>query len=294
MLPVFSEAVTGEKLVVGPPFFNKVNNPLFLILIFLMAVGPLISWRTTSMNQLKKLFLKPFIAASLVSIFLFFIDQTRPLASIAFGLSAFVILSILMELYKSVSHRKTQDNSYFETTKTLLVSRKRKYAAHLVHIGVALCTISITASSAYKIERDVVIKKGETITIGKYKVSLDEISQGKDIGYGFLRTILTIKNSATEEFITRLSPEKRIYTKSEEVTSEVDIYSNVLDDFYVALAGLEQPSSLGDDQISVIFKFFINPLQVWLWFSTLLMLIGSVILIFDRSKRKFQAKESVN
>ena len=288
MLPVISEAVNNEKLVVGPPFFNKVNNPLFLVLIFLMAVGPLISWRKSSLAQIKKLFLRPFILGSIVTIFLMTIDSSRVLSAISFGLSFFVISSVLMEFYKSAKARSKAKNSSVITESISLISNKRrKYAAHIIHIAVALCVISITASSAYKIEKDITLKKGESIEIGKYKITLNELGEGKATNYGFLRSELTISNAKTGEFITKMLPEKRIYSRNQEVTTEVDIYSHSLEDLYVALAGLENvdPTQASKEKISAVFKIFINPLQVWLWISSLLMLVGALLLIFEKSNK---------
>ncbi len=304
MLPVLSEAVSDEKLVVGPPFFNRVNNPLFLFLIFLMAVGPLISWRRASLGQIRKLFLRPFIFGSLVSAFLMVIDPTRILSAISFGLSFFVVSSILMEFYKSAKARsKTSGSSVISSGKELLSSKRRKYAAHLIHFSVALCAVAITASSAYKIERDISLKNGESAEVGSYKITLDKMEEGRGSGYGYLRSTLSVYSIRTGELITHLTPEKRIYGKSQEVTTEVDIRSGALEDLYVALAGIDrEPTSNGggdnvDPHSSLgetigVFKVFVNPLQIWLWVSSFLMLIGAMILIFERTIFSETSKES--
>src|SRR5690606_2590927 len=104
---------------------------------------------------------------------------------------------------------------------------------------------------------------------------LDRMEEGRGFGYGYLRSIISVHSVKTGEFITELKPEKRIYGKSQEVTTEVDIRSSALEDLYIALAGIEReanesnthPHSGVGDTIGV-FKVFINPLQVWLWVSS--------------------------
>ncbi len=278
MLPVISEAFTGEKSVVGPPFFNKINVPLFLMLLFLMAIGPLISWRKNTYKQIRSLFLVPFILGLLCSLLGIFLDPTRPLASLSFGLSFFVITSVLIEWHKRARVRaKSSGSGTFKESIGLLKSKTKVYGAHIVHMGVALIAISITASSAYKIERDIVIKKGVSVEVGGYSLSLNTIQDFAVKGHGGLRAIVDV-HGRNGELITQLKPEKRVYGKSQEVTTEVDIYSTLKEDLYIALSGLEGELQ---DNPSVVFKVFVNPLQVWLWFSSLIMLLGSVLLILD-------------
>jgi len=278
MLPVISEYFSGEKSVVGPPFFNKINVPLFLMLLFLMAVGPLISWRKNTFRQFRSLFLMPFILGLLCSLLGVYLDGTRPLASLSFGLSFFVITSILIEWHKRA--RARAKNSGLSTLKEgagLLKSKTKIYGAHIVHLGVAFVAIAITASSAYKVERDIVIKKGESAVIGTYLFRLSEIQDFSLKDYGGLRAVVDVTTVAGEP-VTQLKPEKRVYGKKQEVTTEVDIYSTLKEDLYIALSGLEGEIK---DNPSVVFKVFINPLQVWLWISAMLMLLGSIMLILD-------------
>jgi cytochrome c-type biogenesis protein CcmF len=278
LLPVISEAFSGEKSVVGPPFFNKINVPLFLILLFLMAVGPLIAWRRNTLKQLKKPFLVPFLFGLSCSVLGWYLDGSRPLASLSFGLSFFVLISVLNEWHKRARARsKVSGTSTMREGVALLTSKTRIYGAHIVHMGVALVAIAITASSAYKVERDIVLKKGESAEIGSYSFKLSEINEFTLKDYGGIRAIVDVSTIAGDD-IASLKPEKRVYGKKQEVTTEVDIYSTLKEDLYIALSGLEGGMK---DNPSVVFKVFINPLQVWLWISALFMLLGSLLLILE-------------
>lgn len=278
MLPVISEYFAGEKSVVGPPFFNRINVPLFLALLFLMAVGPLISWRKNTFKQFRSLFLAPFLLGLVCSVLGVYLDSTRPLASLSFGLSFFVVTSILIEWHKRARVRaKSSGQSSMSEGVKLLTSKTKVYGAHIVHLGVAFVAVAITASTAYKIERDIVVKKGESVSVGAYTFRLSEIEEFSLKDYGGLRAIVDVASSGGLP-VAQLKPEKRVYGKKQEVTTEVDIHSTLKEDLYIALSGLEGEMK---DNPSVVFKVFINPLQVWLWISAMLMLLGSIMLILD-------------
>ena len=90
MFPVISEALTGQKSVVGPPFFNQVTAPMFTALLFFMGIGPLVAWRRASMTALKKTFTRSLIFGSILFLTGIFIDPSRPFAALFFGVSGFV------------------------------------------------------------------------------------------------------------------------------------------------------------------------------------------------------------
>lgn len=288
MLPVITEAMTGEKSVVGPPFFNKVNNPLFLALLFLMAIGPLISWRKNSLKQLKKLFLFPFLLSTFFFILGVWLDPERPLASLSFALSGLVVITIAIEFHRAARARSVvSGKSSIMEVGALLIRKPRKYGAHVVHLGVAFAAISITASMAYKIERDLALELGSPQKVGSYNLALLGLKEGSGYGYKSLSTEIEVSDARTGEFITRMYPEKREYTRSGEITTEVDIRSTLKEDLYIAFAGLEQiekgavsPAGSVQNKRAVL-KVFINPLQVWLWFSSLLILFGSLVILAE-------------
>jgi len=350
MLPVITEAMTGEKSVVGPPFFNKVNNPLFLALLFLMAVGPLISWRKNSIAQIRKTFIVPVLISGIIFISLVLIDSGRSLAALrffafsfnvlitlrfsnhefrsqnfkilsilticlssivsiytflsnfdafihsdqiltclSFSLSALVVLTIFMDFYRAAKIRAaTKKRNLPSQVVSLLKSKPRRYGAHLVHLGVAFAAISITASMAYKIERDLALELGAPQKVGSYNLALLGLKEGSGYGYKSLSAEIEVSDAKTGEFITKMYPEKRAYSRSTEVTTEVDIRSTLKEDLYIAFAGLEQIDEgvVNSDPGSVqnkraVLKVFINPLQVWLWFSSLLILFGSLVILAE-------------
>ncbi len=285
MFPVISEWLAGEKAVVGPPFFNQVNVPLFLFLIFLLCIGPLIAWRKTTLPALWRTLGAPYAAGSVITVLFFWLDTTKPLAALAFGLSVFAMMTIEGEVRRGfVARRELRHEGLARTAVQLIRKRPRKYGGFLVHLGVAVMTIAITASMAYKIEKDITLKIGEQTAVGRYQLKLDSLNEEQRGNYTALISGVSIYTADGKTLLGSLRPERRFYPRSQETTTEVDIRITPRDDLYLALAGsdtqgLAQGAEFNPLERPVIFKVFVNPLQVWLWIGALIVLSGTVMLV---------------
>ncbi len=286
LFPIISEAVTGEKSVVGPPFFNQVNVPLFLLLLFLMGVGPLLAWKRSSGKALLKNFIRPFLGGSAITILFLFIDSARVYAATSFGLCVFVLIAIGSEFHRGVKLRKelTAENSA-QGFVNLLRRKPRQYGAHIIHFGVAVMTISITASMAYKIEKDFTLRIGESYEVGRFKLTLEDIFEQKHSNYTALKTVVRVNEKKSGNRLGELLPEKRFYPKGEESTTEVDIQMSPREDLYLALAGLniDTPEQTDYRQNEAVFKVFVNPLQIWLWIGAFFVAVGTIVVISPRA-----------
>lgn len=288
MFPVISEAVKGEQSVVGPPFFNKVNVPLFLILLFLMGVGPLIAWKRTSFKTIKHLFFWPFIGGSLISVLFFVLDSSRVFTAISFGVSTFVVVAMFGEFHRALRVRK--DLGLAGGMIKVIAQKPRRYGGHLVHLGVVVMAVAITASMSYKQEKDFSLKVGESYEIGRYRLQLETLNEENKKNYVALISEVKVLDSVSSQLITTLRPERRFYPKSNETTTEVDIRMTLLEDLYLALAGVESGTAPGEsvdlDKMAATFKVFINPLQIWLWFGALVVLSGTLVVLFFGNKNE--------
>ncbi|MBL7662158.1 heme lyase CcmF/NrfE family subunit, partial [bacterium] len=278
LFPVISEAVVGEKSVVGPPFFNQVNSPLFLCLLFLMGTGPLLAWRRTSLSKLKSLLAFPLLVGSAATVTLFIIDLSRPLAALSFGILLMGMTTILAEFRRGLRVQ----NEILPNMKRLslaaiwrLIRQKpRRYCGYLVHAGIYVMALGIIASSVYKIERDVSLVPGEAVEIGRYRIELANLREQSFPNYQALIAEVKVLDR-NNSLIQILFPEQRFYPRGEQVTSEVAVHSTLLEDVYLALGGLDNSSS----ESRAAFKIFLNPLQVWLWIGAGVLFCGIFLLI---------------
>jgi len=287
MFPIISEAVTGTKQTVSIPFFNKVNVPLFLALIFLMGVGPMIAWRKATLSNLSRAFLVPATSALIVTAVLLWAGIRDVYPLLAYSLSFFALMTVIVEYYKGVrSIQASEDNkNVFSATSTLVKKHRSRYGGYLIHIGVVVAAVSITASMAYKVEKEFSLGLGESLVLGRFKITLNEIKGDSNENYESLFTVVSLFNNDTGNLIEKLHPEKRYYIQSKETTTEVALRMGVREDFYMALAGYD------DSTRKATFKVFINPLQIWLWFGGIIMLLGTgVVLVPDKKEVKVKAQ----
>jgi cytochrome c-type biogenesis protein CcmF len=280
--PFISEAIRGDKSTVTAAYFDKINVPIGLALLILIGICPLIAWRKTSAQNLKRGFLLP-AAVSLaggVGLFAAGIRRGYPLASFTFCI--FVVVTILTEFYRGTrARRETTGENPLLALGRLISKNKRRYGGYIVHIGVVLIYIGITGSSAYKVEKEVSVKEGEEFSIGDYTLKFERFSQYPTQSKVVNAAVVSVFDAGKKVDI--LTPEKNIHFKySDQPVTEVSIYWNLKEDLYLILAGF-------DAQGRASFKAVINPLVVWLWIGGIVMGLGSVVAIWPDKKRRSYA-----
>lgn len=277
VFPIISEAVTGNKITVGQPFFNQVNTPLFLMLVLLTGICPLIGWRKASIENLRRNFLRPAATALLSGIIMAVFGVREPYALLAFTLSAFVGATIIQEYVTAIRSRKklTGESSPSAALK-LLWRMRRRYGGHIVHFGLAVMVVGIAASSAYKLEAQGTLKKGETLAIGDFVLQYESFR----VFEKYNRTVYAAKLGVFKDGvrIDEMEAERRNYINAKQPTTEVAIRSTLLQDLYVTMPGIGR----GDE---ITLKVAVNPLLIWIWFGSCLMVLGGILAIIP-SRRK--------
>ncbi len=275
MFPVLSEAVTGTKQTVSIPFFEAVNIPLFLFLIFLMGVGPLIAWKQANLQSLKRTFLIPFVSSFVIAGILVWAGVTQFYPVLSYSLCWFVTMTVLGEYHRGIKAQRSvvASDSLVEASSKLLRRHRTRYGGYLVHLGVVVATIGITASMAHKVEREFTLAKGESYEIGRFKITLDGLEQAVNQNYESLSATTTVSSLGSGKEIGKLNPELRLYLRNKETTTEVALRMGLREDVYLVLAGTDESGS------RAAFKVFINPLQVWLWIGVIIMVCGTAVVL---------------
>jgi cytochrome c-type biogenesis protein CcmF len=282
MFPILSEAVTGTKQTVSIPFFNAVNVPLFIVLILLMGIGPMIAWKKATLSNLKRAFLMPSLVSLVLTVILLWAGVRDIYPLFAYVVSFFALMTIMVEYHKGVKAMRISDSnkSLVDATTSLVKKHRSRYGGYLIHIGVVVCSVSITASMAHKIEKEFTLAKGDSVSVGRFNFKLDEVTGERNDNYEALITTMSVFNKDTGAFIEAMHPEKRYYIAKQETTTEVALRMGAREDIYIALAGWD------DTQSKATYKIFINPLQVWLWIGGLIMIFGTAVVLVPDSKKK--------
>jgi cytochrome c-type biogenesis protein CcmF len=283
LFPVLSEYVTGSKVTVGAPYYNRVMVPVGLFLIFLTGVGPLLAWRSTSLRAIRRNFVLPCIAILVTAVVLIACgvqpwkddNATGSIyALVCFSLGAGVITAIAAEFLRGAGVVRTQTGKNILSSAVLLTRRNtRRYGGYLIHFGIVVMFIGL-AGAAFNQSKELEMSFGDSIQLNGYKLVCQSYSQDSKPGYDTDYALLDVFHNGKK--ITQLTPEKRLYfpdTDHAQNSTVVAIHSTLAGDLYVVFEGRNP------DNDKPIIKFFLNPLVNWVWIGVLIVIVGTIIAL---------------
>jgi hypothetical protein len=274
---VFSEWFTGDRISVGAPFFNKVNIPAGLLLLFLTGVGPLLAWRKTSTESLKRNFGWPLAVGILAGAVAFTLGFREFYSLICFILCFFVAATILLEFYRGANVIRARSGASFAACAIDLTMRNtRRYGGYIVHMGMVFVFIGL-AGAAFNRDVQKDMQVGQTMQIGPYTLVLQGMDTKPEKNYTAQRMLVEVLRD--NKPMMMLYPEKRRFnTSKEENGTMVAIYSTLKEDLYVVFAGQDP-----ETQIPVIHAF-LNPLVKWIWFGGVLVVFGTIVALLPNRR----------
>ena len=272
LFPVLSEWVTGNKISVGPPFFNKVNVPIALFLIFLTGVGPLLAWRKTSVDALRRNFAWPLVGGLIAGVVAFAFGFRLFYPLVCLILSVFVTLTIVSEFYRGARVIASRDgSSILSAVGELTMRNTRRYGGYIVHFGMVLIFIGIAGSAFNQdIQREMAI--GQTITVGPYTILCQNFDQVANDNYQSDRATLEVFRNGHSEMM--LYPERRFFLASQVTETVVANESTPIRDLYVVYAGRSPETN------KPVIHAYLNPLVKWIWFGGVVVVLGTGLAMF--------------
>ena len=282
LFPILSELVKGTKITVGPPFFNRVNVPLGLLLLGLTGVGPLIAWRKASTANLRRQFVAP-VCAGLVTFGVLFAAGVRDLyALMALALAGFVSGTLAQEFYRGVRARlRMHGESVLLALSRLIGRNRRRYGGYIVHAGIVIYFVAF-AGMAFKREQEATLKPGESVEMKSpfghtYRFTHMGISQYEALNRIVSAATVEVSKDGRREGL--MTSEKRQHVDSFkrptfEPSTEVAIRSGLQEDVYIVFAGAVNGTE------EAVYRFNLNPLVWWVWFGGLVLLLGGLITMW--------------
>lgn len=273
LYPLILEAINGEKISVGPPYFSRVFIPLMIPVVILIGIGPFIRWREDNISTILKYLRLP---AVLSIIFASVISVLLP------GKFSFVAWFSLILAFWIINSCYTQLKQRLRNASSMLQGLRRIprgwYGMIIAHIGMAFAVIGIALSSVYSQEQDVHMVSGDDRTLGEYRFEFAGVEPKK--GPNYVADVGTIHIYKKEKKLMTLHPEKRLYNVRKNVMTEAAIHSNLFRDLYVSLGELRN-SNTGAWSVRLYYKPFI----LWIWLGGLTMVLGGLIAVTDRRYR---------
>ena len=282
MFPTLSEAITGDRLTVAAPFFNKWMIPIGLILLFLTGVGPLLAWQKTTASNLRDQFMYPVAAAVVTGIAMAAIGVRFWSSGLCFALCAFTTATIVQEFWRGGNVRRQSTGTDLFTAIIGLVGRnKRRYGGYIVHVGIVLLFLGF-AGNGSKRDETVQLKPGETATVGAFTLRHDRVKITDDGQKQIVTAYISVFRDGKQ--IDTMYPGRSIFHKheSEQPRAEVAIRRSVAEDLYLVLPVNPE---LGTQTISL--EIVVNPLVNWVWLGFGILAFGTGIALLPERTYSF-------
>jgi len=276
LFPVFSEWFTGNRISVGAPYFNRVNIPVGLLILFLTGVGPLLAWRKTSRESLKRNFGWPLLTGLAVGAVAFIFGFRAFYSLTSLILCVFVAATILLEFYRGAKVIRARSGASFAACAIDLTMRNtRRYGGYIIHIGMVFVFLGL-AGAAFNRDVQKSMQVGESMQIGPYTLVLQTTDTKPEKNYTAQRLLVEVLHG--NQPMMMLFPEKRQFLTNKENGTMVAIYSTLKEDLYVVFAGTDP-----DSQLPVIHAF-LNPLVKWIWFGGVTVVFGTLIALLPNRR----------
>ena len=250
--PLLIEALTGNKISVGEPFYNSTVIPIIVPAILVMGVGPLLSWTKEDKLKIFKKIFPSILFTGIMTILIFLFYQSY---------SAIGIMGIILAFW------------IISNNLLMIFKKNRNYSTSMIisHLGVGLLILGITGSSVWQIEKITKMQIDDQIKIEKYTIVFEKIDEIKGANYVALQGNFLVYDEE-KNVITKLKPQNRFYPITNNFTTEASIHTNLLRDLYIVLGD-------GNLKDGWVVKFYYNPLVVWIWIGALVIFFGGIISI---------------
>ncbi len=279
--PILSEAVRGESVTVGRPYYDFFLRAFGLPLLLLMGIGPLIAWRRASLRSLGRTFVWPFAAALVAGAGLIAAGAGSSIPGlIAYTFAAFVAATIGLEFIRGTQARRALANESVPRAFGQLIARnRRRYGGYIVHAALLMLAIGIAGSSAYDTSHSARLAPGNSMKLRNYTLVYRGLNSKRS--ENAIETRATIDVYRGGDRIATMHPGKNNYPVEQQISNEVSIRSDWLtgEDLFLITEQVNQNGTID-------FKAIINPLVNLLWAAGLVFLLGSAIALWPDAREE--------
>ncbi|RRA49894.1 heme lyase CcmF/NrfE family subunit [Acidipila sp. EB88] len=277
LFPILSEYAQGNRVTVGPPFYNRVAVPIGVFLMMLTGVGPLLAWRTGSLRSIRRNLARPVTAAGITAVLLVvwglrpWTDEGSFYAYTVWVFAMFVAVAILSEFLRGAQVLSRQTGRNLLRSTLLLCQRNtRRYGGYIIHLGVVIIFIGF-AGSAFNQSQEREMGFHDRMQIGPYTLVAESFTQDSNPNYDSEYALLDVYRHG--KLVTTLTPSKRFYPASQQTETIVANHSTLAWDLYTVYAGKNA------DTGQPVLKIFLNPLVAWIWIGVLIVVAGTAVAL---------------
>lgn len=277
VFPILAEAATGDRINVGPPYFNQAMTPVVVLLLVLMGVGPLLPWRSVRTAEFGRIIASPAALALLLALAVAAAGVREPGLLLLFALCGFVAAAVAVEFLQGMRLRRTRGEGWVTALILLVAGNRRRYGGYIVHLGILLILVGILASTAFATQAQVTLAPGAAAAIGRYTVRFIGLAQTQQAG--IRATTATLSVAVSGRPAGTIQPRNLYHIVESQATAAIGLRSTWRDDLYVVLIGWSADRR-------ATFRILVNPLVMWLWAGGVVVVVGAAIALTPARRRE--------
>jgi cytochrome c-type biogenesis protein CcmF len=279
LYPLIAEAISGDQLSIGRPYFDRVEVPLALALLFLMGVGPQLPWHGASRATLERQFTAPIVAAAGGALLAVATGLGGAFAVLTYALAAFVAATVVQEFARGIRARRTLHGEGAGTAFVNLLRRNgRRYGGYVVHLGIVLVAVAVATSQSKTIEVERTVRAGEHFDVAGYTVAFGGLRNVSEPQRDLLVADLAITGNGADE---QLRPSLVFFPNATQAVGSPGISAGLRDDVYTILAAYDTSANSW-----ATIRVLVIPLVSWLWLGGAVVGLGAVIAAMPQPKRR--------
>ena len=283
LYPLALDALTGAKLTVGAPYFNTVMVPIFLVLVLLMAIGPLVPWRKANPTRLKQHLTIPVVVGVVVAVtMVVFLDSGHWTGPTATGLAFFAGTALVTDFLRAIRQRRAQlREPWPRAARKTALGNRRHYGGMVVHFGIVIVALGLVGSGLFRTETSVVMAPGDVLEVAGERLQFEGVREIQGPNYRAVEARLRLLDVGRS-----VTPERRVYLRQQAPMTETSIDSTPLRDVYVVLG-----EALDERRWAV--RVYVNPLVQFIWIGGAIMISGLGLSLSGR-RRPVRVKEAAS
>lgn len=270
--PLISEIITGQKVTVGPPFYERATGPLFGGLLLLMGIAPLSAWGRSTFKTLGKAIWKPALA-SLVALVVVIVAGIRLWAALlGFWLVALVAFVTLYEYGRAAWARHRAAGESLPVAFWRLGGRnRRRYGGYIIHLGVIMMALGVIGINLFQTQTQGTVKQGQSLKLDGYTITYVSLATFDTAdGRNVARAVVDVSKNG--QLLSQLYPRRDYYYQAQQPVTIPGLRSTLEGDIYIILVDWQPISANG-----ATFKIYHNPLVDWMWIGALVFIVGSLV-----------------
>ena len=278
LYPLVAEALGGERLSVGAPWFDRVSAPFFAALLFLLGVGPALPWGSVSWPALRDRFVVPAVTGVGLMVLGVVAGVRGPAPLLTLGLAGFSGALLVGEVVRAATGRaRSSGEGPLRAAWGVATRNRRRYGGYLAHVGVLVAAIAVAVSATSAVEATAVLVPGESTRLAAYTVTHDRLVQeplATDSRVFETRAEVAVRGPQ----VAQVSPALRTYPNSVTPIATPSVLTSIAEDFYLTLLAYDPESG------AITLRLFINPLVAWIWVGGAVIVLGAVFAIWPQRR----------